>query len=51
MSDIVTILTELLMKAQEELTNASSSTNMSIIETKIKQLEIRLDRVLFTADL
>lgn len=51
MSDIVTILTELLMKAQEELASAVSVTSIDVAQTKIKQLEMKLDRILTLADL
>jgi hypothetical protein len=51
MSDIVTILTDLLIKAQDELLKASNPMAVSLAETKIKTLELRLDRILTTADL
>jgi hypothetical protein len=51
MSDIVTILTELLMKAQEELASAITLTSIDVAQTKVKQLEMKLDRILCTADL
>jgi hypothetical protein len=51
MSDIVTILTDLLIKTKDELVKASNPMAVSIAETKIKNLELRLDRILTTADL
>ena len=51
MSDIVTILTELLMKAQEELASAATPMSIDVAETKIKQLEMKLDRLMTLADL
>ena len=51
MSDIVTILTDLLIKTKDEFVKASNPMAASIAETKIKNLELRLDRILTTADL
>jgi hypothetical protein len=51
MSDIVTILTDLLIKAKDELVKAANPMAVDIAETKIKTLELRLDRILTTADL
>lgn len=51
MSDIVTILTDLLIKAQEELASAVTVTSIDVAETKVKQLEMKLDRLLTLADL
>lgn len=51
MSDIVTILTDLLIKAKDELLAASNPMAVSIAETKVKNLELRLDRIMTMADL
>ena len=51
MSDIVTILTELLIKAKDDLVKASNPMAVDIAETKIKNLELRLDRILTMVDL
>lgn len=51
MSDIVTILTELLIKAKDELTKAVTHFEIDVAETKVKQLEMKLDRILCIADL
>lgn len=51
MSDIVTILTDLLIKAQEELASAVTVTSIDVAKTKVKQLEMKLDRILTLADL
>jgi hypothetical protein len=51
MSDIVTILTDLLINAKAELTKALTDTDFQIAETKVKNLELRLDRILTMADL
>lgn len=51
MSDIVTILTDLLIKAKEDLMKAVTVFEIDIAETKVKNLELRLDRILTTVDL
>jgi hypothetical protein len=51
MSDIVTILTDLLIKAQEELASAVTMTSIDVAQTKVKQLEMKLDRIFCIADL
>jgi hypothetical protein len=51
MSDLVTILTELLIKAKDDLVKASNPMAVDIAKFKIKNLEVRLDRILTMADL
>jgi hypothetical protein len=51
MSDIVTILTDMLIKAKDELTKAVTHFELDLAKTKVKTLEVRLDRILCTADL
>ncbi len=51
MSDIVTILTDLLIKAKDELLAAANPMAVSLAETKVKNLELRLDRIMTMADL
>jgi hypothetical protein len=51
MSDIITVLTEMLIKAKDELIKAANPMAVSLAETKVKNLELRLDRILTLADL
>ncbi len=51
MSDIVTILTDLLIKAKEDLSKASTIVEVDVAQMKVKNLELRLDRILTMADL
>ncbi len=51
MSDIITVLTEMLIKAKDELIKAANPMAVDIAETKVKNLELRLDRILTMADL
>lgn len=51
MSDIITVLTEMLIKAKNELIKAANPMAVDIAETKVKNLELRLDRILTMADL
>ena len=51
MSDIVTILTDLLIKAKDELSKAVTHFEIDVAETKVKNLEVRLDRILTMVDL
>ena len=51
MSDIVTILTDLLIKAKDDLAKASTIVEVDVAKMKIKNLELRLDRILTTVDL
>ena len=51
MSDIVTVLTDMLIKAKEDLTKATGITEVDVAKMKVKNLEVRLDRVLTMVDL
>ena len=51
MSDIVTILTDLLIKAKEDLMKASTIVEKDVATMKMKNLELRLDRIMTMADL
>ena len=51
MSDIVTILTDLLIKAKEDLAKATGITDIDVAKMKVKNLELRLDRILTMVDL
>jgi hypothetical protein len=51
MSDIVTILVDLLIKAKEDLAKASTIVEVDVATMKVKNLELRLDRIMTMADL
>lgn len=51
MSDIVTILVDLLIKAKEDLAKASTIVEKDVATMKMKNLELRLDRIMTMADL
>jgi DNA-binding Xre family transcriptional regulator len=51
MSDIVTILVDLLIKAKEDLAKATGITEVDVAKMKVKNLEVRLDRILTMVDL
>jgi hypothetical protein len=51
MSDIVTILTDLLIKAKADLMKASTIVEVDVAKMKVKNIEVRLDRLMTMADL
>lgn len=51
MSDIVTILVDHIIKAKEELAKASTIVEVDVAKMKVKNLEVRLDRIMTMADL
>ena len=51
MTNIVTILVETLSKAKEELAKAKTFTEIELAKMKVKNTEMKLDRMLCMADL